>query len=431
MASLFTRPFSKIVSNETVTETVFEEQDSPKTGVDNAKQPASAEKIMNECMMSLRRVRKPYLGRYFNDLVLFKVPDERQIQHILSIRDSAQAASSDASLLSAGIRDRTITGVPSLNGDDPRTPKSILHHRIWHFRQSLQKLDIQRLRRGTANQQHIMDRSRKAFLCYQCTRVLPATRFAKGQLSGECLPGHSHPYKRFCIACGIQQGLYKFGNRITIQDYPFHLCRSCKIPAFGRFCTQCHTCGSCLGLTEYTVHVRAKCPHCGIKKLRVHPEARYLTQLQEIEQLIFQARALINLLYFCGCETCIGWIDQTWKMQPKPTDLVRQGLQLEMYHFSYIGRLRVVSNQFTWPPAIVRKDHNGTAVRVGFEDPQANVHPETYLQATGICYSQAFRSVADMSECLVETCKSKRAVNQDPLAELNRWLTLYRSSAPS
>jgi hypothetical protein len=213
--------------------------------------------------------------------------------------------------------------------------------------------------------------AKQKFLCYSCSRTLPRSRFAKRQLSGDYLPRHAQPHKRFCIDCGIKDRIFKPGNEITVHGCAFRLCSTCSIPTLGRFCRDCNTCGSCLGLREHTGPPTSKCPRCDLKTLRNHTDPRTTSLLQDLEESIYRARALINILWACGCDNCCELVDNM-EMQPRPMDLVRQGGQFEIYHFSQIGKLQISEIPNHWAPAIVRFGKDGVA-RVGFEDPYFNV----------------------------------------------------------
>jgi hypothetical protein len=129
--------------------------------------------------------------------------------------------------------------------------------------------------------------------------------------------------------------------------------------------------------------------------------------LQVFEELIHEARALITILNSCGCEACVELIDKNWRIQPKPMDIVRQGLQFEIYHFSYIGKLGVKNDHVTWPPAIIRRDQNGI-VRVGFEEPiPVMLYDGYYWGSSSVCYLKECGSVAEMSKLLSEASRGK------------------------
>lgn len=169
-----------------------------------------------------------------------------------------------------------------------------------------------------------------AFLCYHCYRILRKNRFAKGQVSGECLPAHARPYKRFCISCGIHNGRFKPGNQVIIDEWPFRFCKMCSIPTLGKFCTQCNTCSSCLGFDEYSRPQSNTCPRCKIKTFRVHANSRNSRLLQTLQELLYQSRAFINVLDSCGCDSCMDLVREKCTLQPRPMDLVQQALQFEI-----------------------------------------------------------------------------------------------------
>lgn len=220
------------------------------------------------------------------------------------------------------------------------------------------------------------------FICYYCSRVLRRDRFAKRQVSGEFLPGHASALKRFCIDCGIKNKTFKPGNQITIHGFPFRICHDCSNPTLGRFCTQCNICGSCLGQGEYSGPPNAKCPRCDHKTLRLHVDQHCRELLGNLDEHIHQVRALVNILGACMCEDCFRCMDEL-TMKPKPMDIVQQGLQYEVYHFSQIGKLRLSQFPQHWAPAIVR-EVGGNNMRIGFEDPRLNLAESTKIPKT--CY---------------------------------------------
>jgi hypothetical protein len=354
-----------------------------------------------------KRVRKQY-SRYQDYSVRSMVPTSEQLRAILS---ETAIVYCRPTLLELDIQGRYVCHLPSIDTGSPLyIAKTIIHHQLGQVNQSSKQLDSQYLERYASKQKDTMLLAKQSFLCYHCMRVLPRSRFAKGQLSGACLPRHQHPYRRFCIACGIKNGTFKPGNQITIHGCPFCYCKKCSIPTFGRFCTQCNTCGSCLGLEEYARPPKATCRDCGVKKLRVHADFYRSSLFHDFEELIHEARTLINILSSCGCIACVELIDKNWKIQPNPMDIVRQGLQFEIYHFSYIGRLQIINRFINWPPAIIRRDHNGI-VRVGFADPILNeLVGEYHRGSSSVCYSKECGSVAEMSKRLSEASRGKTKI---------------------
>lgn len=238
------------------------------------------------------------------------------------------------------------------------------------------------------------------FICYYCSRALRRDRFAKRQMSREFLPGHANALKRFCIDCGIKNKRFKPGNQITIHGLPFRICQDCSIPTLGRFCTQCNTCGSCLGQGEYSGPSNAKCPRCDHKTLRLHVDQHCRELLGNIDEQIPQVRALVNILGACMCEDCSRCMVEL-TMKPKPMDIVQQGLQYEVYHFSQIGKLRLSQIPQHWAPAIVR-EVGGNNMRIGFEDPRLNLAEGTKIPKT--CYLKECGS----AEQLVDTISKGR-----------------------
>lgn len=237
---------------------------------------------------------------------------------------------------------------------------------------------------------------RDKLICYYCSRVLRRDRFAKRQVSGEFLPGHANALKRFCIDCGVKNKTFKPGNQITIHGLPFRICHDCSIPTLGRFCTQCNTCGSCLGQREYSGPSNAKCPRCDHKTLRLHVEQHYRELLGNLDEQIHQLRALVNMLGACKCEDCSRCMDEL-TMKPKPMDIVQQGLQYEVYHFSQIGKLRLSQIPQHWAPAIVR-EVGGNNMRIGFEDPRLNLAEGTKIPKT--CYLKECGSAEQLVEMI-------------------------------
>lgn len=261
--------------------------------------------------------------------------------------------------------------------------KKLICHRDTQSLKPTLRLSSNYLTRHSSKHRMVNWPGKTDFLCYRCCRVLPRNRFAKGQVSGECLPGHTKPYKRFCISCGIQSGKFKPGNQININGCPFRFCQACSIPTFGKFCTQCSTCVSCLGFDEYTPPQSNTCPRCKVKTLRVHGNPPIPKLLRELKEWIYKTRAFINVLAACGCGSCMELVRKKWTLQPRPVDFVQQGLQFEIYHFSQVSALRPRAYSKHWQPAVIRYDHNRGVVELGFEEPALNVVHD--IEGSNIC----------------------------------------------
>jgi hypothetical protein len=290
--------------------------------------------------------------------------------------------------------------------------KVIIYHRLRAMSSSSLRLPRQYFQQRVSAQNTTKLSTKQSFLCYHCSRVLPRNRFAKGQLSGKCLPGHAQPYKRFCIACGIKNGKFKPGNQATVQGCPFRFCGECLGLSLGRFCTRCNTCSFCLGFWEFSRPRKATCPDCRVRTLRIHTDTHTSGFLQDLEELICQARALINILASCSCIKCSELIEWMWTMQPKPMDLVQRGIQFEIYHFYRLDDPWLPGMLTCWPNAIVRIDDDGI-VRVGFANALLNVLSE--LEQSSVCYLELCGSAAELIRHVNVSGRKSRVILTDDL----------------
>lgn len=278
--------------------------------------------------------------------------------------------------------------------DAMRMANILIRHRMGQAQKSQLCLSSEYFIKRSFRQKLVNIPTKTTFLCYHCCRVLQKNRFAKGQISGEYLPGHAKPYKRFCISCGIQNGKFKPGNHVTIHGWLFQFCKMCSIPTLGRFCTRCNTCSSCLGFDENFRPKSNRCPRCKVKTFRIHADLRSSKLLQNLEQLMYKSRAFINVLASCGCDLCMGLIREKWTIQPHPMDLVQQELQFEIYHFSQISRIHPTALSKEWQPAIFRIDKFRNVIELGYEDPVLNVVHN--MKASRVCYLRKYGSASEL-----------------------------------
>lgn len=125
----------------------------------------------------------------------------------------------------------------------------------------------------------VVDSSRyqNYFACSQCLKLRFRDTFADKQIKAKRGKGHAESDRRFCIDCGVNNGIYQPGQAITnngnsrfVCAFGRHLCDS------GFYCTYCGACQPCLerkgtsfGNPQEMLYVERNCPRC----------SRYLTRM--------------------------------------------------------------------------------------------------------------------------------------------------------
>ncbi|KAI9667064.1 MAG: hypothetical protein M1831_001241 [Alyxoria varia] len=102
------------------------------------------------------------------------------------------------------------------------------------------------------------------YACYTCMRVRPLRDFSEKQTTGVLGKGNSRERRRFCIPCGLKKDLYSTGavvKRAGSDKTPLRRCKVCRDLKDGKFCTRCHLCQDCIGLSPD--HKKTHCPACG------------------------------------------------------------------------------------------------------------------------------------------------------------------------